>query len=258
MSDRTGGSIAKVEFHAPYHPNVLVRIMDKYYSIDGSCSNRRDKYVHWLTHFHFDHIRSSVAGGADFLLRQDEQITIFAPEDKSPVEDCTTVFDIHNHLYLNHSKGKRVLVPVKPKEKININGTTIEAVPLTHSIQNNAIFINNEQVDFTVMVTGDWLGSDEANREAIVSREPSILISECRYFMDERYDMTSERMHAHINDLLALKEMMPETIIIPYHISRTFSDIRKIKDTFEKHNFVFGKKILFYDDISQYKITELY
>jgi ribonuclease BN (tRNA processing enzyme) len=258
MTPNTGGSIARVEFHAPYHPNVLVRVLDKYYSIDGACSNRSDKYVHWITHFHFDHIRSSVAGGADFLLKQDEKITIYAPDDETPVEEGLSVFDIHQHLYHTHSKGKRQLVPVSDYENLHINGTTIESVPLKHSVPNNAIFLKNKEADFTVFVTGDWLGSDEENREAIVSREPSILVTECRYIQPDTYDMTSSRMHTHLNDLIALKELLPNTVIIPYHLSRTFSDISYLNYVFHKHGFVFGKKILFYNDTDSYKITEEY
>ncbi|MBN1785973.1 MAG: MBL fold metallo-hydrolase [Candidatus Methanofastidiosa archaeon] len=258
MSDKSGGSIAKIEFHAPYHPNVKLRIFDKYFSIDGACSNRFDKYIHWLTHFHFDHIRSSVAGGADFLLKQNENIIIFAPDDRTPISDYSTVFDVHKTLYQYHSKGKRLLIPVREGEKIYINNTVVEAVSLKHSVQNNAIFIKNESADFTAMVTGDWLGSDEENREAIISRNPSILISECRYFRDENYDLTCERMHTHVNDLVALSELLPDTVIIPYHISRTFSNLDYIKDIFDKHGFVFGKKILFYEDIKSYEITEAY
>lgn len=258
MSDKSGGSIAKIEFHAPYHPNVKLRIFDKYFSIDGACSSRFDKYIHWLTHFHFDHIRSSVAGGADFLLKQNEKILIFAPDDRAIVNDDNTVFDIHKSLYQYHSKGKRVLIPVNEGEKIYINNTVIEAVKLKHSVTNNAIFIKNELADFTFMVTGDWLGSDEENREAIISRKPSVLITECRYFKDENYALTCERMHTHINDLMVLSELLPETIIIPYHISRTFTNLEYVKNLFDAENFVFGRKILFYDDINNYEVTDPY
>ncbi|HPR41553.1 MAG TPA: MBL fold metallo-hydrolase [Candidatus Methanofastidiosa archaeon] len=258
MTDKSGGSIAKIEFHAPYHPNVKIRILDKYFSIDGACSSRFDKYIHWLTHFHFDHIRSSVAGGADFLLKQNEKIIIFTPEDRTPVEGDQDVFEIHKSLYQYHSKGKRLLIPVNEGEKIYINNTTIEAVRLKHSIPNNAIFIKNELVDFTIFVTGDWLGSDEENREAILSRKPNVLVSECRYFKDENYALTCERMHTHVNDLIALKELLPETIIIPYHISRTFSNLEYIKNIFDAQDLVFGKKILFYDNINNYEVTEPY
>jgi len=255
MRDRSGGSIAKLEFHAPYHPNVTLRIQDKYYSIDGACSNRQDKYVHWLTHFHFDHIRSSVAGGADFLLSQDEKIRIFAPADTTPLDECATVFEAHSRLYGYHSKGKRVLVPVEAGDKFSINGTVLEAVGLTHSVINNALFIKNKEVDFSVMITGDWLGSDEENREAILSREPSILVSESRYFIDEKYPMTSERMHTHVNDLIELKQLLPDTVVVAYHISRTFSNIGYISSICEKNDIVFGKKILFYDSYDNYDIT---
>ena len=258
MQDRTGGSIARIEFHAPYHPNVLIRLFDTYYSIDGACSNRQDRYIHWITHFHFDHIRSSVAGGADFLLKQDEHITIYAPHDPTPVDECSSVFDIHRKLYAHHTKGKRVLVPVRPGENTQFNGTTLEAVPLRHSIDNFALFIDNGRADFTVLVTGDWLGSDEENREAIVSREPSILISECRYVNERSYDMTAERMHAHLRDLVELRELLPDTVIIPYHISRTFSNISALNRIFDENNMVFGKKFLFYEDIMQYEVTEPY
>ena len=256
MQDKTGGSVAKIEFHAPYHPNVLVRILDKYYSIDGACSNRQDKYVHWITHFHFDHIRSSVAGGADFLLKQDEKIFIYAPQDTTPVDESASVFSLHKRLYAHHTKGKRTLIPVAAGEKVHINDTVLEAVPLLHSVDNFGLFIDNSKADFTVFVTGDWLGSDEENREAIISREPSILISECRYIQEKTYSMTSERMHAHLVDLLELRELLPDTLIIPYHISRTFSNISKLNKIFDANNFVFGKKILFYDDIAQYEVTE--
>ncbi len=256
MQDKTGGSVAKVEFHAPYHPNVLVRILDKYYSIDGACSNRHEKYVHWITHFHFDHIRSSVAGGADFLLKQDEKISIYAPHDTTPVDDCSSVFLLHKQLYAHHTQGKRTLIPVAAGDKIKINGTVLEAVPLLHSVENFGLFINNSKADFTVFVTGDWLGSYEENREAILTREPSVLISECRYIQEKTYSMTSERMHAHLIDLLELREFLPDTLIIPYHISRTFSNISMLNKIFDTNNFVFGKKILFYGDITQYEVTE--
>ncbi|MHC1605123.1 MAG: hypothetical protein ACXQTP_04040 [Candidatus Methanofastidiosia archaeon] len=258
MADKTGGSIGKIEFHAPYHPNVTIRVLDKYYSVDAACSNKSDKYIHWLTHFHFDHIRSSVAGGADFLLKQHEKITIFAPDDSTPVNGETDVFGIHKYLYLYHSKKKRILVPVQNEEKIKINGSIIEAVSLKHSIPNNALFIKNKRADFTVMVTGDWMGSNEENREKIASKEPSILITECRYFTRKQYAMSCERMHTHLEDILELRNLMPETLIIPYHISRTFSNILPIKQKLDKHNLIFGKKILFYDNIKNFDITEAY
>jgi len=65
-------------------------------------------------------------------------------------------------------------------------------------------------------------------------------------------------MHAHLVDLIELRELLPDTVIIPYHISRTFSNISKLNKVFDANNFVFGKKILFYDSISQYEVTEQY
>jgi hypothetical protein len=65
-------------------------------------------------------------------------------------------------------------------------------------------------------------------------------------------------MHAHLRDLVELRELLPDTVIIPYHISRTFSNISALNRIFDENNMVFGKKILFYEDIMQYEVTEPY
>lgn len=255
MPDRTGTSIAKLELHAPYHPYISMRIRNKYYNVDASCSNRADKYVHWVTHFHFDHIRSSIAGGADFLLKQDEVITIHAPFDETPL-DGRTCFELHEEVYKFHSKGKRILKPVKPHERLNINNSTLTAIPLKHSIMNLALFIEKKETDFTALITGDWKGSLPENRTCIVELSPHLLVTECRYFEADKYRETEDRYHVHFRDLLEIKEELPHTTIAIAHISRTYCDTRSIAEKARKKGFIFAKKILFYENATDYEIIE--
>ena len=255
MADRTGTSIAKLELHAPYHPYISVRILNKYYNIDASCSNRADKYVHWVTHFHFDHIRSSIAGGADFLLKQDELITIYAPLDETPVNG-KTCFELHKDLYNFHSKGKRLLKPVEPYQKREINKSILTAIPLEHSIMNLALFIEKKEVDFTVLVTGDWKGSLVENRSSIIELSPDLLVTECRYFEADKYQETEDRFHVHFRDLLEIKKELPHTTIAIAHISRTYCNVQTIVEKARKKGFIFAKKVLFYDNLTDYEIVD--
>ncbi|KYK34167.1 MAG: hypothetical protein AYK19_02690 [Theionarchaea archaeon DG-70-1] len=253
--DRTGTSIAKLELHAPYHPYIRIRILNKYYSVDAGCSNRVDKYVHWITHFHFDHIRSSIAGGADFLLAQDEVITIFAPSDQTPVNG-KTCFELHKDLYNFHSKGKRVLTPVNPYQKVRINNSTLTAVPLKHSVMNLALYIEKEEADFTVLITGDWKGSLPENKDCIIDLSPHLLVTECRYFEASKYKETEDRFHVHFRDLCEIQEELPHTTIAIAHVSRTYQDIQPLMEKARKEGFIFAKKVLFYDDSADYEIVE--
>ena len=255
MANRTGNSIAKLEFHAPYHPYATLRILDKYFNVDASCSNRADKFVHWVTHFHFDHIRSSIAGGADFLLEQHEKITIHAPKDMTPVNGKTS-FQLHKDLYRYHSKGKRILNPVEDGQKVPINNSLLTAVALNHSILNLALYIEKKETDFTALITGDWKGSSLENRERIIALSPHLLVTECRYFEPEKYAETEERFHVHFRDLLEIKENLPDTTIVISHISRTYRDAHVIAEKAMKNGFIFAKKILFYENSSDYDIIE--
>ncbi len=255
MVDRTGASVAKLELHAPYHPYISVRISNKYYNVDASCSSRGDKYVHWITHFHFDHIRSSIAGGADFLLKQDEVITIFAPNDPTPV-DGRSCFKMHKELYNFHSKGKRVLNKVDPYQRITINNSTLTAIPLEHSLMNLALYIEKKDVDFTALVTGDWKGASPENRSRIIDAAPHLLVTECRYFETDKYEETEERFHVHFRDLLEIKKELPHTTIAIAHVSRTYCDIEPLVEKAQKKGLIFAKKVLFYEDSADYEIVE--
>ncbi len=255
MADRTGISIAKLELHAPYHPYVSIRILNKYYNVDAGCSNRVDKYVHWITHFHFDHIRSSVAGGADFLLSQDEIITIFAPFDQTPVCE-KTCFELHQDLYNFHSMGKRVLAPVTPYQELTINDSVLTAVPLKHSVMNLALYIERKDTDFTVLITGDWKGSLQENKELIIDFSPNLLVTECRYFEASKYAETEDRFHVHFRDLLELQKEIPHTTIAIAHVSRTYQDIHPLVEEARENGIIFAKKVLFYEDSADYEIIE--
>ena len=254
MVNKTGSSIAKLELHAPYHPYISVRIFNKYYNVDAACSNR-DKYVHWITHFHFDHIRSSIAGGANFLLTQDEVITIYAPNDKTRING-KPCFELHRDLYNFHSRGNRVLKPVEPDQKLHLNKSVLTAVPLEHSFMNLALYIEKKDVDFTALITGDWKGSLPENRNRIIDLQPQLLVTECRYFEESMYEETEDRFHVHFRDLLEIQEELPETTIAIAHVSRTYRDIDFLVEKARKKGFIFAKKILFYDNSADYEIIE--
>jgi mRNA degradation ribonuclease J1/J2 len=256
MADRTGSSIAKLELHAPYHPYISVRIADKYFNVDAACSNK-DKYVHWVTHFHFDHIRSSIAGGADFLLSQDEVITIYAPFDTTSINGNTS-FDLHRDLYNFHSKGKRVLTPVNPYQKLHINNSTLTAIPLQHSFMNLALYIEKKEVDFPVLITGDWKGSSQKNRSSIIELSPQLLVTECRYFEASTYAETQSRFHVHFRDLCEIKKELPDTTIAIAHVSRTYRDVQILAEKARKEGFIFAKKVLFYNNSTDYEIVETF
>jgi phosphoribosyl 1,2-cyclic phosphodiesterase len=255
MPNRTSSSIAKLELHAPYHPYISIRIQNKYYSVDAACSSRADKYVHWITHFHFDHIRSSIAGGADFLLKQGEVITIFAPLDETPVNG-KTCFELHRDLYNFHSKGKRVLNPVIPHQVLYINDSILTAVPLEHSILNLGLYIEKKNADFTTLVTGDWKGSSEENRSRIIELAPHLIVTECRYFEASKYRETEDRFHVHFQDLLEIKKELPDTTIAIAHISRTYREVHPLVEKARKEGFIFARKVLFYDNSADYEIIE--
>lgn len=255
MADRTGKSVAKLELHAPYHPYISIRIYNKYFNVDASCSNRSDKYVHWITHFHFDHIRSSIAGGADFLLHQDEVITIYAPFDQTIINDMTC-FDMHRDLYNFHSRGKRVLTPVNPYEKLHINNSVLTAIPLIHSFMNLALYIEKSEVDFTALITGDWKGSLQENKNRIIDVSPDLLVTECRYFEASKYEETEDRYHAHFLDLVEIQKELPHTTIAIAHVSRTYQDIRPLVEKSKKKGFIFARKVLFYENSADYEIIE--
>lgn len=255
MSQRNGNSIARLELHAPYHPYISVRIMNKYYNVDAACSNRADKYIHWVTHFHFDHIRSSIAGGADFLLKQGEKISIFAPHDITSI-DGKTCFDLHQKLYHFHSRGKRVLIPVDKNQNIPINNSVLTAIPLEHSFMNLGLYIKKKGTDFTVLITGDWKGSSPINRERIIACNPHLLVTECRYFEASKYEETQNRYHVHFKDLVELKKELPDTTIAIAHVSRTYRDIQFLVGKARKEGFIFAKNVLFYDNSKDYEICE--
>jgi len=255
MVNRTGNSIAKLELHAPYHPYVSLRILDKYFNVDASCSNRADKFVHWVTHYHFDHIRSSIAGGADFLLEQHEKIIIYAPKDQTPVNG-KTCFQLHKDLYNFHSKGKRVLNPVVAGQEISINNSLLTAVALTHSMLNLALYVRKKDTDFTALITGDWKGSSPENRAHIIELSPHLLITECRYFEADKYTETEDRFHVHFQDLLEIKENLPDTTIAISHVSRTYRDTHVITEKAMENGFIFAKKVLFYENSADYEIIE--
>lgn len=254
MVDRTGSSIAKLELHAPYHPYISIRIFNRYYNVDAACSSRK-KYVHWVTHFHFDHIRSSIAGGADFLLSQDEVITIHAPLDETSING-NSCFDLHRDLYNFHSKGRRVLNPVVPYQKLFINNSSLTAIPLQHSFMNLALYIEKKEVDFTVLITGDWKGSSSENRSRIIELSPQLLVTECRYFEASKYAETQTRFHAHFRDLCEIKKELPHTTIAIAHVSRTYQDVQPLVEKARKEGFIFAKKVLFYDNAADYEIVE--
>jgi ribonuclease BN (tRNA processing enzyme) len=255
MVHRNSNSIARLELHAPYHPYISVRIKNKYYNVDAACSNRADKYVHWVTHFHFDHIRSSIAGGADFLLKQGEKIFIFAPFDTTPING-ETCFDLHQKLYHFHSKGKRVLIPIEPNQEKPINNSVLTAIPLKHSFMNLGLYIKKKGTDFTVLITGDWKGSSPKNREQIIACNPHLLVTECRYFEASKYDETQNRYHVHFKDLVELKKELPDTTIAIAHVSRTYHDIEFLVGKARREGFIFAKKILFYSNSEDYDIIE--
>jgi ribonuclease BN (tRNA processing enzyme) len=121
---------------------------------------------------------------------------------------------------------------------------------------NLALFIEKKETDFTALITGDWKGSSSENRQRIIDLSPHLLVTECRYFEDDKYRETEERFHVHFRDLLEIKENLPDTTIAISHISRTYRDSHAIMEKSRKNGFIFAKKILFYENSCDYEIIE--
>jgi len=236
--------IGSVRLHAPYHPSIVIKLDKIEFKIDSSCGAKNENKVYLLTHFHFDHVRSCMAGGADFLSLSEDPIKIYAPnDDRKEYGENESVFQIHSKMINLHSKGRRKLVPINENEKIHFNGTSIIPISLKHTIPNFGYYINNEET--SVFVTGDWEGSNCKNRERIISLNPRVLITECRYFFDEEIEIAEERMHAHVEDILELKEELQNTLIILTHISHRYRELDDIIKLTKDKELIFAKNISF-------------
>ena len=236
--------IGSVRLHAPYHPSIVIKLDKIEFKIDSSCGAKNENKVYLLTHFHFDHVRSCMAGGADFLSLSEDPIKIYAPnDDRKEYGETESVFEIHSKMINLHSKGRRKLVPIKENENIHFNGISITPISLKHTIPNFGYHIKNEET--SIFVTGDWEGANSKNRERIISLNPRVLITECRYFFDEEIEVAEERMHAHVEDILELKEELQNTLIILTHISHRYRELDGIIKLTKDKELILAKNISF-------------
>ena len=236
--------IGSVRLHAPYHPSIVIKLDKIEFRVDNSCGANNGNKIYLLTHFHFDHVRSCMAGGADFLSLSENPIKIYAPyDDRKEYGQNDNVFDIHSKMINFHSKGRRMLVPVKKDETLKFNGTTVTPIPLRHTVPNFGYYITNPQT--SVFVTGDWGGSNCENIQKLISLSPRVLVTECRYFFDEEIKIAEERMHVHVNDILELKKELENTLIIITHISHKYRELSDIMKITKENELILAKNISF-------------
>ncbi len=245
--------IGSVRLHAPYHPSIIVKLDRLEFKVDSACGAKNENKIYLLTHFHFDHVRSCMAGGADFLSLSEAPITIYAPyDDRKKYGEEENVFDIHSKMINLHSKGRRKLAPIYENQTLQFNGTNLSPVPLKHTIPNfGYYFINSET---SVLVTGDWDGSNYKNRQKIISLAPNVLITECRYFFEDEMDIAEERMHVHVEDILELKDELENTTVILNHISHKYRDLDEIFKIVKEKELILAKNISFNNN--GYRIRE--
>ncbi|KYC52887.1 MAG: carbon-phosphorus lyase complex accessory protein [Candidatus Methanofastidiosum methylothiophilum] len=249
----TSKYIGSVKFHAPYHPSTVLKLDKIEYRIDSSCGAKNENKVYLLTHFHFDHVRSCMAGGADFLSLSEDPIKIYAPYDtRKEYGETENVFDIHYKMINFHSKGRRKLVPIRENEILQFNGTSVNPILLKHTIPNFSYYISNKET--SILVTGDWEGSNYKNREKIISLSPRVLITECRYFLEEEIEIAEERMHVHLEDVLELKEELEHSLIILTHVSHRYRELDDILKLTKEKDLILAKNISFNN--SGYRIRE--
>lgn len=245
--------IGSVRLHAPYHPSIIVKLDKLEFKVDSACGAKNENKIYLLTHFHFDHVRSCMAGGADFLSLSEAPIKIYAPyDDRKKYGEEETVFQIHSKMINLHSKGRRKLAPIYETDNLKFNGTTLSPIPLKHTIPNFGYHLKNP--DVSVFVTGDWEGSNYKNRQKIISLEPNILITECRYFFEDEMDIAEERMHVHVEDILEIKEELENTTIILTHISHRYRYLDEIFKITKEKDLILAKNISFNN--SGYRIRE--
>ena len=132
----------------------------------------------------------------------------------------------------------------------------LTAIPLEHSFLNLGLFIEKIDTEFTVLITGDWKGSSSENQARIADLSPHLLVTECRYFEDSKYQETEDRFHVHFRDLKQIKKELPDTTIAIAHVSRTYRDVHPLVSKCRKEGFIFAKKVLFYNDFADYEILE--
>lgn len=245
--------IGSVRLHAPYHPSTVIKLGKIEFRIDSACGAKNENKVYLLTHFHFDHVRSCMAGGADFLSLSEDPIKIYAPyDDRREFGENESVFEIHSKMINFHSKGRRKLTPIQENENLHFNETTVTPISLKHTVPNYGYYINN--VETSILVTGDWEGSNYRNREKIISLAPRVLITECRYFFEEEIEVAEERMHVHIEDILDLKEELENTLIVLNHISHRYRELEDIIKLTKEKELILAKNISFNN--SGYRIRE--
>jgi ribonuclease BN (tRNA processing enzyme) len=245
--------LGSVRLHAPYHPSIVIKLDKIEFRVDSPCGAKNENKVYLLTHFHFDHVRSCMAGGADFLSLSENPIKIYAPyDDRKEYGETENVFDIHSKMINFHSKGRRKLVPIQENENLRFNGTTVVPVPLKHTVPNFGYYISNSET--SALITGDWEGSNYKNRQKIISLAPRVLITECRYFFEEEIEVAEERLHVHVEDILDLKEELENTMFIITHISHRYRELDDIVKLTKEKDLIFAKNISFNN--TGYRIRE--
>jgi ribonuclease BN (tRNA processing enzyme) len=194
-----------------------------------------------------------MAGGADFLSLSEDPIKIYAPfDDRKEYGETENVFEIHSKMVNFHSKGRRKLVPIKEDEILHFNGTSVTPTSLKHTVPNFGYYINNDET--SILITGDWEGSNYKNRERIISLSPRVLVTECRYFFEEEIEIAEERMHVHVEDILDLKEELENTLIILTHISHRYRELDDIQKLTKEKDLILAKNISFNN--SGYRVRE--
>ena len=149
-------------------------------------------------------------------------------------------------------RSRRKLAPIREEETLRFNGTTVAPVAFKHTVPNFGYYINNSET--SVLVTGDWEGSNYRNRQNIIALAPRVLITECRYFFEEEIEIAEERMHVHVEDILDLKDELENTVIILTHISHRYRELDEIIKITKEKDLILAKNISFNN--TGYRIRE--
>lgn len=198
-----------------------------------------------LTHAHLDHIHALPFLLDNLIGRTEESVKVYSsPEILSAVKEHLFNGAIWPDFTVLPTPDNPIVTfcPIEPDQILQLDGYTIEAVPVKHSFAALAYIISNHES--SVVFSGDTGPVDHLWDRVKSMKKLKALFVECS-FPERLQDLAALTNHLCINDIpkeLAKVGLSDQVPVFLYHLKPAFIDeISREAQRIEKYNVMIAK-----------------
>ena len=204
----------------------------------------------FITHLHGDHYYGLPGLLSTKKLDDNKKsLNIFAPNGIKKFLECAIDISEEKLGY------KLNIIEYKYEDEFSFEGFTLKVLPLIHSKESSAFYIQNQNENISFIIAGD--NSVPAVLEEYL-KEIDLLVHECTFTQDVYEHMKKKVMHTTAKELGITAEKMGVKNLIANHINPRYCDGKKLNldMVYDEIRLNYKGKLFLADDFEEYHLDK--